>query len=453
MPMMRNVFTGSLLLALCAVCASAAQPTDKADPRPAWPRVTIGRANYYCMPEDVARSLGCDRKSISDDRNAAALYLRAIREWTPPRDLPPDSYDLALKSPWDPARLPEVATWMKTNAECLTTVGAASLMADCQFSILMDRSGNTVLASQVHPQLTYMRQFAQAIIIEGHRLEAAGQTREALVQYARVLRLGRHAAQQPSLVGGFMGIALDSLGLGAIQELALRREVSADVLAWLVDATSAVLRDLPDPTLAMQGEKVLALNSAKNTLHPPSSVASSKAATPASSATDAFVHGRVWQTLVPERLITEDVTQGFEEIIASAGLDFWEVPAGADEAVAQVRCWDFVARDLMPGLRQIAVKYAENRAQVSGVVLVAALRLYRVRNGAYPERLTDLLGPCLQALPTDPFSGRPFRYVKTGEHFLLYSVGPDLTDDGGSPEKSGLTRYDIIFTDRTGEGH
>jgi hypothetical protein len=36
-------------------------------------------------------------------------------------------------------------------------------------------------------------------------------------------------------------------------------------------------------------------------------------------------------------------------------------------------------------------------------------------------------------MPSDPFSSHPLVYRPTATNWLLYSVGPDLVDDGGKP--------------------
>src|SRR5512138_3188320 len=80
---------------LLAVSIQAAQTGERTTPSASWERLVIGRGTYYVMPDDVARSLGCEREGVPDDRNAASLYLRGIREWHPTADVPPDDFDKA----------------------------------------------------------------------------------------------------------------------------------------------------------------------------------------------------------------------------------------------------------------------------------------------------------------------------------------------------------------------
>jgi len=78
-------------------------------------------------------------------------------------------------------------------------------------------------------------------------------------------------------------------------------------------------------------------------------------------------------------------------------------------------------------------------------MLSAAVELYRSENDIYPASLGDLVPNYVPELPEDPFTGDSFVYAQTPSSYLLYSVGPDMLDDGGSfldetgafPERQG----------------
>jgi hypothetical protein len=59
-----------------------------------------------------------------------------------------------------------------------------------------------------------------------------------------------------------------------------------------------------------------------------------------------------------------------------------------------------------------------------------ALFRHQLEHGEFPE---DPL-PEFALLP-DPFTGEAFRYRRTAEGFILYSVGPNLLDEGGETSK------------------
>lgn len=65
-----------------------------------------------------------------------------------------------------------------------------------------------------------------------------------------------------------------------------------------------------------------------------------------------------------------------------------------------------------------------------------ALRRYRAAHGRFPDSFQPLVPAYLKSIPNDPFTGAagaPFRYRRHKSGFLLYSVGPDMRDDGGIP--------------------
>ena len=60
-----------------------------------------------------------------------------------------------------------------------------------------------------------------------------------------------------------------------------------------------------------------------------------------------------------------------------------------------------------------------------------ACRLFKSRNGGYPETLEALVPAILNEVPIDPFTGKPLVYRREGEGFIVYSLGSNQKDDGG----------------------
>ncbi len=62
-----------------------------------------------------------------------------------------------------------------------------------------------------------------------------------------------------------------------------------------------------------------------------------------------------------------------------------------------------------------------------------AISAYRTEHRASPDALEDLVPKYLSEIPLDAFSQQPLRYRRLPDgEILLYSVGPDLIDDGGT---------------------
>ena len=74
-----------------------------------------------------------------------------------------------------------------------------------------------------------------------------------------------------------------------------------------------------------------------------------------------------------------------------------------------------------------------------------ALREYRRVHGAYPDALDALVPDFLPRLPLDYVDRQPLRYVRMDDDYLLYSIGKDGRDDGGSHTPGNRWWWDEDF--------
>jgi hypothetical protein len=70
----------------------------------------------------------------------------------------------------------------------------------------------------------------------------------------------------------------------------------------------------------------------------------------------------------------------------------------------------------------------------------AALDLMRI--GISLDAISPSLGG---SVPVDPFTGQPYHYQVAGGNLLLYSVGPNQTDDGGTTGSYWHKTGDIVW--------
>jgi len=90
------------------------------------------------------------------------------------------------------------------------------------------------------------------------------------------------------------------------------------------------------------------------------------------------------------------------------------------------------------------------------LTVTLALRAYHAAHGCYPATLQDLVSAgYIESLPPDPFANaETFRYRRKGKTYLLYSIGPDCTDNGGAPITDDGSRYNpghALILDSTGD--
>jgi hypothetical protein len=94
-----------------------------------------------------------------------------------------------------------------------------------------------------------------------------------------------------------------------------------------------------------------------------------------------------------------------------------------------------------------------NKILYEATITILAVKQWRLEKNRYPDSLCELVSAgFLTELPMDPWSDKPLGYKKTDDDFILYSVGPNFTDDGGEPgrDENGQIHFwldngDMVF--------
>lgn len=102
--------------------------------------------------------------------------------------------------------------------------------------------------------------------------------------------------------------------------------------------------------------------------------------------------------------------------------------------------WRYLLSSGAFSLNQRTVLKASQADMMRQMAITAiALARFQAAESRYPQRLGDLVPKYLPAVPTDFADGQPLRYRAEGTGFVLYAVGENFKDDGGSslPSKPG----------------
>jgi hypothetical protein len=106
----------------------------------------------------------------------------------------------------------------------------------------------------------------------------------------------------------------------------------------------------------------------------------------------------------------------------------------ANQALQAMRStpYTWVCKMFLPGLTKAAHRFAFAQGTLNLVRSGCALERYRLATGKYPETLDALAPRFISKVPRDPIGGQPLLYRCTdNQHFVLYSVGWNQTDDDG----------------------
>jgi hypothetical protein len=87
---------------------------------------------------------------------------------------------------------------------------------------------------------------------------------------------------------------------------------------------------------------------------------------------------------------------------------------------------------LLPSLEKFARSDVRTKAILRTAVAGIACERFRREKGRWPTGLAEVPKAILPEVPLDPYDGRPLRFRRVADGVVVYSVGPDGTDDDGN---------------------
>jgi hypothetical protein len=95
----------------------------------------------------------------------------------------------------------------------------------------------------------------------------------------------------------------------------------------------------------------------------------------------------------------------------------------------------------VPALDAILEKRSREECILAATRIMVACKIYQKKEGKLPADLQSLVPLYLPSIPVDPFDGKPLRYSPSKG--IVYSVGRDLKDSGGSARPRGENKEDF----------
>ncbi len=387
----------------------------------------------------------------SPDRNAAGLYRQAA--------------DLLRGD------IPRFAATGGNQQRALELIRQATARPDCLF---IDPRKKTITSERDLPRLS---DFALIVNREVDEQMRKGDLAGAWASIMVGFRLARHEAQAMSTMWMMQALQIDQTALSKALEWSLDRHQTLELLRTAQKA----LRELPEMP-AMADLKSANATILEQTLNLPSDDLKQ-------ALNQVFAEGHGGKPRFSDAAMIEISTTPWELTRIRRIVHRW-----AAESIQLARLsplnralmgrnnalWDFfqnptpsplVTQLLAPNFSLL--EYSDRMLMGRrALVQVIAIRSWQLRHdGAFPERLDQLVPEDLESLPLDPYSETPFRYiVSSGQSFtsigeafaqqpvryppahrdgtadwrLLFSVGPDLRDDHGNSYQ-GHGEWDYVF--------
>jgi hypothetical protein len=318
----------------------------------------------------------------------------------------------------------------ETLALRLVHDGAA--LPECQYSITWDGI-NTLL-----PHLTWARHSARILALKTWVDAEDGDVADAVTRVSDGLALSRSLLQEPMLISGLVGLAINSITLTAADRFFARTNPSAVELTFLQQQFSGAATNLSFRN-NMIGELVFNQDTYERILD---------GRLPVQTLVELSENGQtrwppaagfrplVWLERGYFKADQAASARFLMEIIDDASNPTPDVLSDGHERALLERIETspfFLARTLLPALTKAIDQCERTRAKLrAAAACVAALR-FRNDTGGWPDSLDALFPKYLTDVPLDPFTNAPLIYNVSENGVSVYSVGPNLADDGGKP--------------------
>jgi hypothetical protein len=222
---------------------------------------------------------------------------------------------------------------------------------------------------------------------------------------------------QDILISHLVGLACQNLGVAALRERLLTRDMDGQTLAWLAEELDRVAAIQPDPA----GGFIYERHMARRFASPDGMAALADAYGTDGQVWRAFLTSRAARVILPDRLALAEVEEYFRPLTAEDGRRPWQSLAdlsrrGREGELAGVSRWNVLGRTLLPALGSAYGRHVAAVAQLDSARLTVAIRRYGLARDAWPTSLDDLAPAFIKELPPDPLSGKPFGYkvLQTG---------------------------------------
>ncbi len=298
----------------------------------------------------------------------------------------------------------------------------------------MPNGGSPMIYAEPEPIGTLMestqnlRMVASILDTDAVILASDGDGNSALRTTHAILNTARAVGDEPFMISTLVRIALTTIACRS----AKRTLGWSEPTAGLAELQSAFAEELGVPrlTYGLRGERAmqyLLMENIDSGALDPNSV-ESKSAT--------GIKGRLGtapmrRTLPNQQAYLLDI---YGQMLAAEKLEGKERIA-AFAAVKPAQGTGFVSllmSLLLPSTLKVGDAESRCRAILGTTIIALACERFRLANGRFPNSIAEIPKTLLPKVPDDPFTGDPLVFKTLADGIVIYSVGADLVDDGGT---------------------
>ncbi len=390
---------------------------------------SIRAAGYpaTCVELDRWYSIPRDTENAAYTMEEAFLYLNKWdkekskplpvvgRAELPPRTEPLPSEMKAL-----------IAEYVADNNEAIDLLHEAAKIEHCRYPVDLTAGFATRL-----PNLSEMRGCVFLLELEAILHADDGDSDAYIRSIDSAFGVARSLAGQPLTISQLIRGSCQNRVVQMIEQVVNRTDLTDEQLIQLIESTHKS-EGICDMSAALVGERCMGLTFLQN----PQSVDPSLFAPGSIPIRPILALYQGVGLSDADAAIYLDLMDGY---IESARLPTHERREAANAIEAKLQSTSKIhvlLHEMMPALLRVTTIGIRTIAYLRTAQAALAVQRYRLTTGKLPDKLADLVPAYLENAPKDPFDGEELRYKKLDPGFVVYSIGDDLSDDGGKERTS-----------------
>ncbi len=410
------------------------------------------------------------RPAADQSQNAAPFYIEAAEMI---KDTPKDMYmwELLRKDLKEMTgeEKNKIEDWLSSQKEVFELVAQGSLKP--YYWREYETNEEKELMSVLLPNLSGYRNIAQGLTLRASLNAEKGNLNQAYNDIITCYRFGRHLKADVSLVEQLVGVAIEVLSVKSTRSILDQCQPDSASLEKLQSDLQEVVSS-DDFKVSFKTEKLFILDEAQRcftdgiwgshlyiqrvTALSDGGISSDyDAITKIHSDYDAIVQAvshpvQAFRVLFthPDKKQTlktaEQMYDYYEQLSRKSPAALRNEKIDIENEIMEMIKGNLLLEIFTPAFWRVIEINHQVKTEICATITIIAAHRYKIDKTSFPDGLNELVSAgYLKDLPIDSFSDKPLVYRKTGDDFILYSVGRNFIDDGGVLDVDSGATYGI----------
>ncbi len=303
------------------------------------------------------------------------------------------------------------------------------------------------------PHFARLRSAARWLSAKSKLCAHDGEIDEALDWCCVSLRMAEHTAQEPTLIGELVAIAIQAIALQRAEQVMQEGPPSPQFARETIEDLRSI--DMREPFRnALLGERATGLETFDTVRREsPEDLFNGLLGGSGASEPNAYqLLAALYGTPLGRPLLSSDqiiylqmMRRRIELVENAAPKDRERLAEDVEENVPQMA---IISRILVPVFARAVQKRDDAIARLDVFEIALAAEIFHAERGEWPFDLQQLQDTLSYELPQDPFAQGPYHYRREKDGFVVWGLGKDSDDDGGhGPRDPGYNwdNYDIVW--------